>query len=415
MSHKDGLVRDSAILFATTSVANAVNFIFHMYATRTIGPEGYGILATMLAMLIIAGMPANALQMSIVRKTSVCIAHNNPGGVEALFKHTFLGFLVLGFGYFLFFALSAELISSFFNIKDKMLVFILGAIAMMSIMMPLVRGILQGMQKFLALGMNNVLDTGLRFMFLVIFVNMGFGVRGALASSFFAALCAFAAGIMGFKWIFGYKEDKRGDISKRELVKYALPVFFAMVFFSVLSYMDLLMVKHFFNAEEAGFYAVTSIIGKAFLFFPSAVVMSLFPKAASMHELNEDTKKLLMKSIFLTAGISLLGIVFCAVFPKFVLWALTGGEKYYAITDIVRIFGAAILPLVLLNVVINYGLAIKKYGFIYVMILGTILYAALLWNFHNDFKTVITIMFIVTFFIFAGSTALVYVPLRKKT
>jgi len=414
MYHKDGLVRDSAILFAATSVANAANFVFHMYATRTIGPEGYGILATMLAMLIIAGMPANALQMSIVRKTSACMAHNKPGGIEALFKHTFLWFLGLGFVYFLLFTASAGLIAEFFNIQDKALVYILGAIAMMSIMMPLVRGILQGMQKFLALGLNNVLDTGLRLLFLIVFVSMGFGVRGALATSFFAALCAFVAGIFVFRGIFSYREDHSGDISKRELLKYAMPVFLAMGFFSLLSYMDLLMVKHFFKAEEAGFSAVTSIIGKAFLFFPSAIVMSLFPKAASMHELNEDARKLLMKSLLLTAGISALGIIFCAVFPKFVLWALTGGDKYYAITGIVRVFGAAILPLVLINVVINYSLAVKKYGFIYVMLAGVILYGALLWNFHSDFITVITIMFFVTLAILAGSLMLIYLPKRKN-
>jgi O-antigen/teichoic acid export membrane protein len=39
---KDHLVKDSLILFVASSVVNASNFIFHMYAARNLKPEEYG-------------------------------------------------------------------------------------------------------------------------------------------------------------------------------------------------------------------------------------------------------------------------------------------------------------------------------------------------------------------------------------
>jgi O-antigen/teichoic acid export membrane protein len=170
-------------------------------------------------------------------------------------------------------------------------------------------------------------------------------------------------------------------------------VFLAFLWTSFLSYLDLLMVKHFFAREQAGFYAITSIIGKAFLFFPMAITTALFPKVADHVELNRNPEKMLYKSLALTAVVSFAGIIFCFIFPEFVLRLLTGGDKYFAVKDVVRLFGLAILPLVLMNVVMNYSLASKKYNFIYMVFGGIALYAVLLWFFHSTFFIVLAVLF----------------------
>ncbi|HDQ25333.1 MAG TPA: hypothetical protein ENN43_01130 [bacterium] len=403
MNKKDGLLRDSIIMFAATSLVNLSNFGFHMYATRSLGPEGYGILAAMLGLLVIVSMPAVSLQLTIVKKTSVFKAHGRFGGIERLFKKTAKWFLLIGVGYFMFFFLAADFIVDFLNIDDKVLVYILAVIAIVSLIMPVVRGILQGLQNFIGLGANLILDAFLRIGFLFLFIWLGWGVRGAMSASFFSALAAFITGFVLLSFIFKYKEENAPVVTKREIGKYALPVFLSMFGFSMLGYMDLFAVKHFYPQEEAGFYAVTSIIGKAFLFFPGAIVMTLFPKVSEQHELSGNTLKLLYKALFLTAGVSLAGIVFCYFLPEFVIKLLTGGGRYYEIAGIVKIFGIAILPLVLFNVIINYSLAVQKYEFIYMMFVGIISYAVLLWFFHASFIQVIAVLFGVNAAVLAAS------------
>jgi O-antigen/teichoic acid export membrane protein len=249
------------------------------------------------------------------------------------------------------------------------------------------------MQKFISLGINIASDSLFRLVFLVIFIYLGFGVRGALATTLCSGTAAYIVGLVVISVLFKYKEDDIQTIKKRELFGYAIPVFLAFLGFSLLSYMDLFMVKHFFGKEQAGFYAITSIIGKAFLFFPSAIIMALFPKVAEHVELNRNPRQMLLKSIGLTAAVSFAGIIFCFIFPEFVLLILTGGNKYFAIAGIVRLFGLAILPLVLVNVIINYSLASRKYSFIYVLYGGIALYAGLLWIFHSNFYIVLAILF----------------------
>jgi O-antigen/teichoic acid export membrane protein len=192
-----------------------------------------------------------------------------------------------------------------------------------------------------------------------------------------------------------------------------MPVFFSMLGLALLSYMDVFMVKHFYSSYDAGLYSATSMIGKAFLYFPAAIAITLFPKVAESHELNKDTISLLVKSMAFTALISLGGMIFCFFFPKLIIGTMFG-EKFFAIEGVVRYFGAAIFPLVLLNVFINYSLAVHKYGFIYIMYFGIILYAALLWFFHGSFYYVVGVLFVVNLLILILSFASLYFGVKVK-
>ena len=125
MEQKDHLIKDSMILFIASSVVNIVNFIFHSYASRLLGPEKYGVLVTLLAFIVIAGMPAMALQMTIVKRTSIFKAHNQFGSVEKLFKTTILWFSGIGILYFILFAAMGYGVGGlkdFFHIEDNAII-----------------------------------------------------------------------------------------------------------------------------------------------------------------------------------------------------------------------------------------------------------------------------------------------------
>jgi O-antigen/teichoic acid export membrane protein len=389
----DHLIKDSFILFIATSVVNVSNFVFHMYATRKLRPDEYGVLATLLAVILIFTMPTSSLQLTIVNKTVALKAKKKFGSIEHLFVNSSVWFLALAAAAYGLLVLSAGVINSFFKIEDTKLILILGGIVVFSFLLPVARGVLQGLQKFISYGISWVLDALLRLTFLVVFIYLGWGVRGAMATTLCSAAAAYIVCLFMLGALFKYKDRQAQIIKKRELLGYALPVFAAYLGFSLLSYLDLFMVKHFFSVEQAGFYAVTSIIGKAFLFFPSAVIVVLFPKVAEQVELKRNPRQLLLKSVGLTAVISFVGIIVCFMFPELVLTLLTGGDRYFAIKNIVQLFGIAILPLVLFNVIINYNLASRKYNFIYFLYGGIALYALLLWFFHANFYTVLAVLF----------------------
>lgn len=407
------LIKDSFILFVASSAVNLANFVFHMGATRSLGPELYGSLAALLGFVVIFAMPALALQVTITKKTSVLMANQCDGSVGYLFKRSFKWFFCAGLGVFLLFFVLRDFLSSRLQIGDPWAVVMIGLIGIAAMLLPLVRGILQGMQKFYSFGINLFADAFIRLAALGVVIILGLKLKGVMLTSFVASMTAFFIGVFMIREVFRHSEKPVSVITKKEFLKYALPVFLSMTGFSLLVYMDLFMVKYFFPPEQAGFYAVTSVIGKAFLYFPSAIVMALFPKVSAAHALNKDTKKMFYESLWLTGAISLVGIAFCYFFPEFVINLLAGGQ-YLEIAGIVKIFGFAILPLVLFNVLINYSLAVHNYFFIWVMYGGILLYAGALYFFHDTFTQVIFVLFAVSAVILAVSLAGLEITERVK-
>ncbi|MEI7640319.1 MAG: oligosaccharide flippase family protein [bacterium] len=402
MIKKDNLIKDSIILFIATNIVNFSNFFFHMLVSRPLGPEKYGTLVTLISLFGVIATPAGALQLTIVKKTATLKAKGNMAGVEGLFKKSSIWFLTMGVLAFAVIMIFSGLIMDFFKITDRWFIVIVAALTAVSIMLPTVRGILQGLQKFVAFGFNLITDALLRLGLAVFFIFLGWGVFGALSASLVSALVAYAIGFAAILFLFKNKQKDVEIISKKELLKYALPVLFSMFGMAILTSMDIFMVKHFFNPEDAGLYSATSIIGKAFLYFPSAIAIALFPKVAEIHALNKDAGHLLNKSMLITGAITLVGGIFCFFFPKVIIGILFG-SKYYSIADVARWFGFAILPLTLFNILVNYSLAIRRYFFIYAMFAGIALYAALLWFSHADFYRVILNLFISSLFIFVLS------------
>ena len=413
MEKKDYLIKDSIILFAATSIVNLSNFIFHMYVSRSLGPEKYGVVVTLLALVIVIVMPSLALQMTIAKRASILKAREKFGSVEHLYKKTSAWFLALGIAYFIIFTLGSGIFQEFFHIKDRMLLIILGLISVIALVLPVIRGILQGLQNFIGFGSNLIIEALLRLGFVVLLITMGWGIRGAIATTLFSNIIAYIAGFVLIAFLFKYKDDDVEVVSKGELFSYALPVFLSMLGFALISYMDVFMVKHFHDEHSAGLYSATSIIGKAFLFFPSAIALALFPKVSENYELKKNTRGLLVKSLLLTAGISAVGVVLCFFFPRLVI-GLLFGQKYFGIDYIVRIFGVAIMPVVLINVIMNYALAVHKYKFIYVMYAGIVLYGVLLWFFHSDFYQVLAVLFSVNLLILVASMFVTWKEKRKE-
>ena len=60
-------VRHGALVFASTIVVNGLNYVYHFVMSRRLGVVDYGALASILAGLVIASVPATILTMVVVK------------------------------------------------------------------------------------------------------------------------------------------------------------------------------------------------------------------------------------------------------------------------------------------------------------------------------------------------------------
>lgn len=404
LAEKDSsdFIKNTTILLIITTGSNFINYFYHVLMSRLLSPADYGIFNALLSLLFIAGIPGGALQMLIANHVCSYSIEKQNGKIKSLLMEIFKKIIVLSVIIFIIFIVISGYISRFLQIPDIAPVIILGVIFSFSMLVPILRGALQGVQRFLLLGVSMFIDTLARFFSGIIMVVLGLGVSGALGALIFSIITAL---IISFYPLYLMLRNTqiidKASIDSNEMVGYFLPISLSLMGFALYANIDILAVKHFFPPQEAGYYAAASVVGKIFLFLPGAITIVLFPKVTAEVHTNGNPMGILFKAIVIAFIISIAGILFCLLFPEIVILVMFG-QKYMSIVPLVRIFGIATTPLALASLLIHYFLAKKNARLLYIIMPGIAIYAILLQLFHRSPMEVVIVVMINTALLYAA-------------
>ncbi len=409
LKESDGLVGHGSILLTATVITGIANYFFHFYMIRALGPEDYGILFSLLAILMVVGVPAGSIQTVITKYISSFKAKGQNGKIAFLFFHSIKKLLFFGsLGLGIFVLLSGQL-SAFLKIPSQTPVVIIGFVLLVFFLCPAAFGTLQGLQRFTFLGLSIILGAILRVAFGIFLIHLGFKVNGALAASFFAGVIVFLVAFLPLFLLFK-REQIDNNVETGKIYKFFIPTLLALASFNLLTYIDVPLVKHFFSPLKAGYYSTAAIVGKAFLFPPMALAGAMFPKVSGY---SDKSRFLLNKTLLFSLLLLIFGILICLFFPKFILIVLMKEKDltpltFSTIIPLLRLFGVAMSPFALTSILIYYNLARHETKFLYFLIGGACLQIILLSIFHTSLLQVVFILGFSGFIIFAFLLFLTY-------
>lgn len=408
----DGLVKHTSIMVMSTIIANISLLFFHAYMSRVLSPASFGILVTFLAICFIVGLPVASIQTVVAKYVSNFKVNNQWEKIGYLFRDSLKKMsLYGGLGLGLFILASAK-IGSFLQIEARRPVIILGVVLFLSLFLPIVRGALQGLQKFGHLGTSVLFEGISRLLLGVLLVYLGLGVNGAVGGMGLGYLLVVLVAFIPLGSLLKREKSIEGRINSSEIYAYFWPVSLAFLCFVLLANMDIIFVKHFFNPTEAGYYSVLSVVGRGFLTLALAVSMVMFPKVSELEIQRKEPASILKKSLVIGVLLCSIGILACFFFPRFIIVTVFG-SKYLSISSLLRVFGIAISPLVMVHVLINYNLARHRNGFLYVLVFGVVLYMIMLSLFHRSLEQVVLVLGGVGCLVLVVNVALVFFPLSR--
>ena len=114
----------------------------------------------------------------------------------------------------------------------------------------------------------------------------------------------------------------------------------AIVFFTgqvVINNVDILLVKHFFNNDQAGLYAAIALVGRVLYLASWSVVSAMFPVSAGVSE-ESDNSTVLVVPLAIVLFISVAFIIGLGAFPEPVLRA-TFGSSFQMSPDMHSLLG----------------------------------------------------------------------------
>lgn len=396
------LISGSFLLISGGILANLFSFIFNFFMSRNLRVEDYGTFVSLVSIITLLSIPASALAPTIVTLAGTFFAEKNLGMVNALYNKIIRILIVISAVLFILFTVFAGQVSSFFNIKDSFLLPLTAIAIMFSYIFTINLSFFQARLSFKLLPSLSVASSFTKLIFGVILVLTGFGLGGAISSYLLSYVIPILIGTFFLRSVLFHKAEKKTHISYKELINFGIPS--ALIIFCLNSFIntDILLVKHLFSEKDAGFYAGLSLVGRVVFYITAPVTTVMFPIIINKVKSSQPYKNILYAAIGITSAISLFVTAFYFLFPNFTILFFLKKTEYLIIANNLGMFGIFITLYSLISVLSYYFLSIKQTKILYLLIVGVISQAVLIYLFHSSFTEIINISSLVSLFVLLG-------------
>lgn len=393
-------------------VVNLCNYLFHIFMSRSLGPVDYGIMVSLFSVFMIISVPAGVLQTVTTKYTSNFKAKGELTKIKLLLHHLITRASLFGIAGFILFTLLSGYIASFLHIPSRLPIVLVAVTLALGIICPVLLGTLLGLQKFLYFGTDMIIGGVGKLFFGILLIYMGLKVNGALLGLAMGSLAAFLFAIFPLRRQFS-SDQTDCNFSLSPIYGYFFPVGLMLLCFMLLTNIDLILVKHFFNPSQAGHYAAASIVAKIILFLPGAIAMVMFPKTSELHALSKESKPVLKKSLLYTTVLSGGVLLLYLTIPSLIVKSLFGSQ-YIPTIPLIGIFGLAMLFFSLTNILLFYQISVHQLKFLKILVPATIVEVALISLFHGSLIQVILILAAVSLSLFLLNSYYVFALGEKE-
>ena len=339
--------RHGLVVAAGTAASNVLAYGLSVAVSRRLGPDGFGQVAPLLAVILVASVPGQALQAGIARRSarqSYVERGTDPEAATALVAAAVVGTAVVAV-----LLAAVPLQRSLLRLSG----YAAPAWAAVS-MLPQTLcfscfGVLQGRERFGRLAWALVAVQGGRLLGgaagLLVLTSASGALAGAAAGLLAAAAaCCALAGVRPHRPPHGIGPALQGLVRGTSAVLSVL----------VLSNLDVVLARFRLSAVDAGTYAAGALVAKMAFFGPSFVTLLLFPRLARPGDrrraLRTGTLVLVMSTLFAVGG---------AALGRDAIPLLLG-EAYRPLEPVVWLFAAAGSLLAAVYLLVQAGLALHS-------------------------------------------------------
>lgn len=376
-------------MFVGSISTGVLGFIFHFYMGRILGPANYGVLGVVLSIVTIMGIGLNTLQTGITKYTSDLNIKKEYSKINYLRSRLIKKLTIYGIIFLIIFLTIIPLLAEFLHIKVTPLLLISPCVLFLMIL-PINRGLLQGLQRFKGLSLNLIIEGGIKLFGGIILVFLGLGIYGAIISIVLSYIIPFFVGYYPLKDIIKRKKEK---IVTKDIYKFSIPILIALISLTLMYSIDLILVKHFFNEIEAGYYAAASKLGLILFFATLSISQVMFPKVSELYNKNKNPKKLLYKSLLISLIIIAPTIIIFNLFPKLIVNILFG-PKFINAAQYIGLFSIIIGLFSLIYIIVFYNLSINKRRFLHLLLMFNVLQIVLIILFHSSLMQIVYILIV---------------------
>lgn len=387
----------AGVVGAGTLVANVFGYALFLVLNRELGADELGAVASLLNLVIIAGVAALSTQLVSAWRVAL---HRPDAHATALRTGTAVGLVVT-----LAVVVLTPVIVPLLHLDGPAPVLLVAASMLPTCVTAAVQGTLQGAERFVALGVVYAVASMARTVGGAGAAWLGWGVTGVMA------LTAIASWVLALGTILLVREHLRRSLAP-EVPTQVRRVLAGMAGTSALlvaSTIDTPVARHVLPGDDSGAYAVLSLFAKAAFWGPAFLVTVLYPGMSRAR----GARPLLL-ALGGTGALVAVGVSMSAVLSG-PLVRIVGGPAYGHLADLVPAFTALGGAWALSQVLVFWGAARGRHvvGYLVWAAVGLATLVVALWR-HGSVGEVAT-TFLAASLLVAVAGTLISLPRRART
>lgn len=356
-------LRHNAVFFAGSVAVGALNYLYYPVLGRLLDPGRFGEVQTLVSLFLQLGVFLVVLSMVIVNV--VANGSDEAKRNSLVFEFEKLALMVSVV------LLSASVIfgrqlQAALNFESSWPFAILALSVIASVPFYIRGAYLRGHQRFGQVSAGNILAAGAKLVLSAVLVAAGLGTAGAIWGVVAAQVLACALIIW---WAFraGLRPSltaKRFGLPNFALLapelRYGGIVLAASLAITLQYSIDIIVIKHYFDATTAGLYAGIAAVARI-LFFLTASISQVLISKVKIEGDEAKNQDILSKSLTLLASISLPVLVLTVFFPSQVVSMLMG-QAYVSLAGLLPMLSISVFIVAVINLLAAYFLALRRFG-----------------------------------------------------
>lgn len=363
---------------------NGGNYLYNLILGRVLGPAQFADAAVLITFLLVLSFVAMTFQL-VTAKFSVVFENDTfKNFISKIYKNA----TIVGLGLGALIIVFANQLQALFNTSSSSMFTIFGIGVPLYFLMSVNRGVYQGKKEFKSLSITYQAEMLSRLIITLALIFL-FDIQSSVVIAV-GILISFGFGLVPFKFKnLNFKKTIAIEASQAKQVKsfFVITAFYELTQI-IINNSDILLVKHYFDAYDAGLYASLALIGRIVYFVAWMFVMLLLPTVVQLKKEGQATAPILFKYVGYIAAIATAIVIGCALFPETAITILFG-DSYLTMAPLLWKYALATGLFAISNIFAYYYLSLDRY--IPVVISGVfgMLQMGLVIFFHDSLEQVV--------------------------
>lgn len=403
-----------SLVILASLIGNAFNLLYNVYLVRVnvINIEEFGLIALIGSIMTIAQIPLSGFSRTIAHRSAYLYGrYDTP--IKSFWAWMRKTMLLPSVALTAIWIAAIPLLQIVFH-TDSVLPFILLTPVWSVVLLSSVdSGFLNGNLRLKTLGLMTIAEVGSKFLITVVIVELNLvqyiylAIPGSVLISF----------LMG--WLAAKLVKSESVVLDEKIIKHFPKKFYASSILAKLSTIaflnvDLVMAKHFLPPQEAGQYAVLSLVGKMVYFLGTLFTQFINPYVSRDEGAGKNSKHVFSKLIAGTTIAVVVGTVAFGILGNYTV-PLILGDKSLPILSLLPLYSVAMGALAIGGGIVSYHQSRQSHLFAGVSFLFSLFALGSILYFHDSIETINTVIVIsgISYFLLMLSLHFVANPLKR--